>query len=104
MLGGGASIGQMMLPDGWDVARIREHVPGARLVDPSTQAVFSVVDGEERVPLEASTIIDCDGLFLVLADPDHGWWMGEQDRAGGSIICWGTYAAADDLGAALAAL
>lgn len=93
-----------MLPARWDVARIRQQVPGARLIDPSEHAVVAVLGAGEHVRLEASTIIECDGLFLVLADPDDGWWMGEVDRSDGSIVCWGTYADADDLGAALAAL
>lgn len=92
-----------MLPAGWDLARVREQLPAARLLDPSAHDVFRVT-GDEHVRLDARTIIDCDGLCLVLADPDDGWWMGQLDRSGESIVCWGTYAEADDLATALAAL
>ena len=86
-----------------DLARVRDHAPAARLLDPSAHDVFRVTDSD-RVRLDARTVIDCDGLCLVLADPDDGWWMGQLDRSGGSIVCWGTYAEADDLATALAAL
>lgn len=93
-----------MLPAGWDLARIREHVPGSQLLDPSKFDVLWVVDVDKFQPLEARTVIDCGGLCLVLADPEEGWWMGQLDRSRGAIVCWGIYGPHDDLGAALAAV
>ncbi len=73
-----------MLPAGWDLARIREHVPGARLLDASEHDVLWVVDVGEHLSLEARTVIDCGGLYLVLADPDDGWWMGQSPTSAAS--------------------
>lgn len=78
-----------MLPAGWDLARTREHVPGARPLDPSAHDVLWVSGIDQYRRLEAPTLIDCEGLYLILAEPEHGWWTGQLDHSSGSIVCWG---------------
>ena len=90
------------MPDGWTLERVKEvgqlrDLP--RLLDRRTKVTFDAPSGPTEI--QPVTIIDVDGLVLVLDEARGEWLMGQQ-CADGSIVCWGSYG--DDLGDAIRGL
>ena len=90
------------LPSGWTLDRVREvgQLRAApRLLDPATPVTIETSSGVE--PVDASVLIECGDLILVLDSDDGAWLMGQHD-ADGAVRCWASYGT--DLGVALRSL
>ena len=89
------------LPPDWSLERIRRIEAQSELLDVTAHSVC-VQEGENLRELRPRCIISFAGLCLVNPADDNGWYMGQLDRADGSITCWGSYGT--DLAEAIASL
>jgi hypothetical protein len=86
----------------WPTERIATvaDADGAKYLDPS-EIVRLALAPTGYEPIEARTIIEVRGLFLVeSADDLNNWYMGQR-RPDGVLECWGQYG---DLAGALRSL
>lgn len=86
--------------EGWTIEQIREFIPDAELLDPTAHFVVSYNPvARDYAGLDAEVIIHLGGYCLLRTAGETSWWMGQLDKADGSIVCWGQYG--DDLADAI---
>jgi hypothetical protein len=71
--------------------RLQRLDEDAELLDPAEHYVVWVGKNFEYQEIQPEVIISFRGQCLLRQSGDLSWWMGEVDKADGSIVCWGQY-------------